>query len=97
MKDNYKNKILVLTILTIIFTIMGSTLAFWNWNTSESQRTLIGFTVDPNLSCTGDGGGNITSSEKNIVPTSYTNQTYAIQRTITLNTSSTISTNDILE
>ena len=77
MKDNYKNKILVLTILTLVFTIMDSTLAFWNWNTSETQRTLISFNVAPNLSCTGDGGGNISSSEKKIVPTSCTNQEYA--------------------
>ena len=95
MNDNYKNKILVLTILTVIFTIMGSTLAYWNWTSTEDQRTLITFETPANLSCTADGGGNITASEKNIMPTTCTDQARAIQRTITLNTSSQISTNDI--
>ncbi len=43
--DNDKNKkiILVLGILTVIFTIIGGSLAYFSWISSESQKANITF------------------------------------------------------
>ena len=58
MDDNGRNKriITVLVILTIIFTLFGSTLAYLNWQTSEDQRTLVSLKVlGGSLRIVGDG------------------------------------------
>ena len=80
MKDN-KYLIPVLLIATVIVTIMGGTLAYWNWQTTNAQKTNVTFTISANFSCGADGGGNITSNT--LAPTDCTNSTYAIKRTIT--------------
>ena len=69
--DNDKNKkiILVLAILTVIFTIIGGSLAYFSWISSEAQRTNIVFTVERTFSCAADGGGSITNNSAIIVPT----------------------------
>ena len=69
--DNDKNKkiILVLVILTIIFTIIGGSLAYFSWISSETQKTNIVFTVERTFSCAADGGGSITNNSAIIVPT----------------------------
>ena len=69
--DNDKNKkiILVLGILTIIFTIIGGSLAYFSWISSESQKTNIVFTVERTFSCAADGGGSITNNSAIIIPT----------------------------
>ena len=69
--DNDKNKkiILVLVILTIIFTIIGGSLAYFSWISSEAQKTNIVFTVERTFSCAADGGGSITNNSAIIVPT----------------------------
>ena len=82
MKNN--KKILVLTVLTIIFTFLGSTLAYFNWQTSEEQRTNVVFTLEQDFWCAADGGGDITSNEVAIAPTSCTNSDHAIIREITV-------------
>ena len=66
-----KNKriITVLMILTIVFTIMGGTLAYWSWRTTDAQKTNITFTITSDFSCSADGGGDITSGSINLVPT----------------------------
>ena len=69
-------------IATVIITIMGGTLAYWNWQTSNAQKTNVTFTVGSNFSCGADGGGDITNTNY-FVPTDCTNSTYAIKRTIT--------------
>ena len=56
-------------ILTIVFTIMGGTLAYWSWRTTDAQKTNITFTITSDFSCSADGGGDITSSDVNLVPT----------------------------
>ena len=68
MKDNRKT-IQVLTILTILFTIMGGSLAYWNWSSSEGQKTTVTFTVTNDFSCSANGGGNITQNDVKLVPT----------------------------
>ena len=69
--DNDKNKkiILVLVILTVIFTIIGGSLAYFSWISSESQKTNIVFTVERTFSCAADGGGSITNNDAMIAPT----------------------------
>ena len=69
--NNDKNKkiILVLVILTVIFTIIGGSLAYFSWISSEAQKTNIVFTVERTFSCAADGGGSITNNSAIIVPT----------------------------
>ena len=82
---NKGNKaIVILSILTVIFTIMGGTLAYFNWTSSTEQNTAVTFTVASGFSCSADGGGSITSNDKVLAPSSCTNTTYAIKRTITV-------------
>ena len=83
-----KNKRIIptLIVLGIIFTIMGGSLAYYNWQTSSSQQTKVTFTANASFSCSADGGGDITSGQVNLVPTSCTNETYAIKREVTVNT-----------
>ena len=47
---------------TIVFTIAGSTLAYWSWQTSEAQKTEVTFTVTKDFECAADGGGSITNT-----------------------------------
>ena len=75
MKDNRKS-IQILVILTIIFTIMGGSLAYWNWTTTEEQKTNVVFTVGSNFSCAADGGGDISSDDIGLVPTTCTDSEY---------------------
>ena len=74
-----RNILTILLVLTIIFTIMGGSLAYYNWQTSESQKTVVTFTIENEFSCSADGGGSISSV--NIAPTTCTGS-YALKRTI---------------
>ena len=67
--DKNKKTIIILMILTIVFTIMGGTFAYWSWSTNTSQKTNITFSITSDFSCAADGGGDITSSNVNLVPT----------------------------
>ena len=64
-------------ILTIVFTIMGGTFAYWSWRTTDAQKTNITFTITSDFSCSADGGGDITSGSINLVPTVVSNTTTA--------------------
>ena len=64
-----KRIITVLMILTIVFTIMGGTFAYWSWRTTDAEKTNITFTITSDFSCSADGGGDITSGSINLVPT----------------------------
>ena len=71
---------------------MGGTLAYWSWSSTTAQQTNVAFTVKSNFSCAADIGGNVSSNEANLIPTSdCTSEDYAIQRTVTVRP--TISTN----
>ena len=74
-----KNLIIILMMLTITFTIMGGSLAYFTWQTSEAEKTVVTFTIENEFSCSADGGGNISSA--NIAPTTCTGS-YALKRTI---------------
>ena len=84
--DRNKKIIITLSILTLIFTILGGTLAYWRWQTSEEQKTNIVFTLESDFSCAADGGGNITSSDVTLVPTEVNeqNSNNYIKRTVTV-------------
>ena len=76
--------ITIFIVLSIIFAILGGTLAYWSWISDNTQKTNVTFTVGANFSCSADGGGNITNTNY-FVPTDCTNSTYAIKREITTN------------
>ena len=75
--DKNKRIITVLMILTIVFTVMGGTFAYWSWSTNTSQKTNITFSITSDFSCSADGGGDITSSDVNLVPTVVSDKTTA--------------------
>lgn len=82
--ENERDKRIISTLmtLTIIFTLIGGTLSYLKWQSSEAQKTNVVFTIAHNYSCAADGGGNIVSA--NLLPANCTNPKYAIQRTITV-------------
>ena len=83
--NNNNNKIIYifLAIAITLFLIVGGTLAYWSWQSAAAQNTAISFTLTPGLSCSADGGGNITSSDVKLAPATCTDSEHAIQRTIT--------------
>ena len=84
-----KKLITIFIVLGIIFTILGSTFAYWNWSSTNAQKTLVTFTVTPGLTCSADGGGNITNANY-FAPATCTNSTYALQREISVSTDTDI-------
>ena len=92
-KNEYNKWYLIIAIFAVIFTFFGGSLAYWQWTTNETERTNIALTVKEDFRCDADGGGDISSGEKYLVPTDCTNADYAIQRTITV--SSTLFTNQL--
>lgn len=83
--EKEKKIAIVLFVLAIVFVIIGSTFAYWSWQSSANDKTNVTFTVTSGFSCGADGGGSITSQQKSLAPTSCTNTTYAFQRTIVTN------------
>jgi len=63
---------------------MGGSLAYWNWNTTEGQQTNVVFTVTQDFSCAADGGGNVTSNDVSLAPTTCTDTSRAIKRKVTV-------------
>ena len=74
---NSKKITVLLIILTILFTIIGGTFAYWSWRTTDAEKTNITFTITSDFSCSADGGGDITSSNVNLVPTEVSDKTTA--------------------
>lgn len=81
---NYKRLITIMAVTGVVAIILGSTFAYWRWQSTNAQKTNVTFTTGANFSCSADGGGSITNRGY-FAPTSCTNSTYAIQRTITTN------------
>ena len=81
---NKKKTIIMIIIFSVIFAITGGTFAYFNWQTSEEQKTNVTFRVTQNFSCAADGGGNITSNDVSLAPATCTNSTHAIKRTVTV-------------
>lgn len=70
MKDN-KKAITILIALTIIFTLVGGSLAYWTWD-SEFKSNLV-FTLSKDFSCGADGGEDLNSDTIQLVPTTCDN------------------------
>ena len=85
MTDKERKISITLFVLTIVFTIIGSTLAYFRWASAENEKTNVVFTVTAGFTCGADGGGSITNQQKILAPSSCTNPNYAFQRTITTN------------
>ena len=84
MNGENKKLYILLAIFSIIFTFFGGSLAYWQWNSTNEQKTNIALTVTQDFRCDADGGGDILSEDKYLVPTDCTNTNYAIQRTVTV-------------
>ena len=69
MMDKNKRIIIIVSITILILSIVGGTLAYWSWRTTDAQKTNITFTITSDFSCSADGGGDITSGSINLVPT----------------------------
>lgn len=78
-KDENRNKVIIsITIVALIVALVaGGTYAWWTW--VSANNTAVNITVK-GMTMTLDGGGNITA--QNLVPTSCTSTTYAVQRQI---------------
>ena len=67
-KHSYDKRLklgIVFVALTVLVMIAGSTFAYWTWQTNESQRTAVTFTISrPNFTITGDN-----MSSNNLAPT----------------------------
>ena len=81
--ENNKKRYLIIGMFAIILTFFGGSLAYWQWETSTEEQTAVNFTITEQFSCSVDGGGDVSSTDKMLVPASCTNSEYAIQRTIT--------------
>ena len=84
--DKNKKIIIIVSITILILSIVGGTLAYWSWVTNTNQRTNVTFTLASGYSCSADGGGNINSGDKVLIPTLVSNE-YAnnyIKRTVTV-------------
>ena len=84
-----KKIVIILMIYTIIFTLVGGTFAYLNWESDNYRKTNITFTINPDFTCGADGGGNITSNDVNLIPADCTDSEYAIKRVVTTNVTTT--------
>lgn len=88
-KDNVKNYIKkigkkrvlsLLVICVLILGLLGGTFAYWNWQTSEAQKTEVAFTLESDFSCAADVGGSIEPGNVPLAPTTCTDTKHAIKR-----------------
>lgn len=94
--DNKSLKIgIIFIVLAVIATLVGSTFAYWSWQSSAAQQTAVTFTVTAGFSCSADGGGNISPGDMGLAPATCTNSTYAIKRTVTVSPVINQSENDV--
>lgn len=92
---NKKKIISTLIIILLILLLAGSTYAFWIWESDRNTDTNVAFTTQgKDFSCSADGGGNITSNDVLLQPTTCTDSSHAIIREI--HTSLTNNTSDPL-
>ena len=84
--DKNKKIIIIVSITILILSIVGGTLAYWSWVSNTNEKTNVTFTLASGYSCSADGGGNINSGEKVLIPTLVSDE-YAdnyIKRTVTV-------------
>ena len=93
---NKQDKTIIFIIIAVtIVTVIGATYAYWTWVSNNSQNTAVTFTTGAGFSCSANGGGNITSSDVQLVPTTCTDTARAIKRTVTVSPTITQNNGDI--
>ena len=75
--EKNKKTLIIIAIFGLIIAIIGGTLAYWNWQSTEEQKTVVNFTIEGDFSCAADGGGDITSGTINLIPTEVNDNTTA--------------------
>ena len=73
--DRNKKTLIIIAVFGLVIAIVGGTLAYWRWQSSEAQKTVVNFTIGSDFSCAADGGGDITSGSINLIPTEVNNTT----------------------
>ena len=73
--EKNKKTLIIIAIFGLVIAIIGGTLAYWNWQSTEEQKTVVNFTIEGDFSCAADGGGDITSGTINLIPTEVNNNT----------------------
>ena len=86
---NYKRISIILFILSFIMILIGSTFAYWTWQSADNKKTVITFTVGDGFSCSADGGGDIVGN--NLAPSPCTNDIYVLKRKIDVSTTTDVS------
>ena len=81
-----RNVILLVTIVLVsVVFILGGTLAYLTWVSSNEQKTMVTFTLNSGFSCSADGGGNIGSGNTKLAPTVCYDTEHVLKRTISVN------------
>ena len=75
--EKNKKTLIIIAMFGLIIAIIGGTLAYWNWQSTEEQKTVVNFTIEGDFSCAADGGGDITSGSINLIPTEVNDNTIA--------------------
>ena len=75
--EKNKKTLIIIAIFGLVIAIIGGTLAYWNWQSTEEQKTVVNFTIEGDFSCAADGGGDITSGTINLIPTEVNDNTTA--------------------
>ncbi len=73
--DKNRKTLVLFVIFGIIIMVVGTTLAYFRWQSAEEQKTVVNFTIGSDFSCAADGGGDITSGTINLVPTEVNDNT----------------------
>ena len=73
--EKNKKTLIIVAMFGLIIAIIGGTLAYWNWQSTEEQKTVVNFTIEGDFSCAADGGGDITSGTINLIPTEVNDTT----------------------
>ena len=93
---NKQDKTIIFIIIAVVtILVIGSTFAYFTWVSNTSQRTTVSFTSGAGFSCSANGGGNITSNDISLAPTTCTDTARAIKRTVTVGPTITQSDGDI--
>ena len=75
--EKNKKTLILFVIFGIIIMVVGTTLAYFRWQSTEEQKTVVNFTIEGDFSCAADGGGDITSGTINLIPTEVNDTTTA--------------------
>ncbi len=75
--ENNRKTLIIIAIFGLVIAIIGGTLAYWRWQSTEAQKTVVNFTIGSDFSCAADGGGDITSGTINLIPTEVNDNTTA--------------------